>query len=113
MNRPTADQVRSALVSDDPVFARGLVLAARDVIAEHCSNTWGYRVDTSAGVTPYKGICGCRECEWLTPISRLFLPEEMPAIKAPPMTAPGTRPTVWRTLLGLVGVGRPRSRPRP
>jgi hypothetical protein len=78
MHRPTVDQVRRALVSDDPVFARKLVLAARDTIADHCSNAWRYRLNGLPGVIGYKDICGCRECEWLTPISRIFLPEEMP-----------------------------------
>ncbi len=106
MHRLTADDVRSALASDDPDSARRLVLETRDVIADHCSNAWGYRVDTSAGVIGYKGICGCRECEWLTPISRVLLPEEMPATAPPPMHATRARGTVWRALLGMVGVSR-------
>ena len=79
------DLVRSALHSQ-PDLARDLVIAARDVIEAHCSNAWVYRVDIGPGVTPYKTLCGCRDCDWLTPISRILLPEEM-------LYTPGQHPT--------------------
>ena len=109
MDYPTADQVRRAVDSDDPAVAcgaRDLVLAARDVIADHCSNAWGYRVDSGAGITGYKSVCGCRECDRLTPISRLLLPEERPATQAP--ANPGTHPhrTVWSVVRALVASPR-------
>jgi len=110
MHRPTADQVRRALDSEDPAFARRLVLAARDVIADHCSDAWGYRFDNSSRVVGFRGVCGCRECQWLTPISRILLPEEMPAPTVTPMAATRTRRTGWRALLDLVGVGQAASR---
>lgn len=74
--KPVSAPTDLRALDPDPVRARSLVLDARAVIAEHAKFAWSYTIDVVDGVTPYKTLCGCAECERLTPIARILLPEE-------------------------------------
>jgi hypothetical protein len=105
MNRPTPAMVMGCLTSLDPtapdaVWARRLVLRARETVTRHAQIAWvtkarAMKAELRNGGPPPS--CGCRQCEWLPRIAEVLLPEEnrIEVINPEGDRRPAVKPTYW------------------